>query len=97
MLNHSEHTKVLLNAIKDLDFSISLDDFGTGYSSLAYIKRFPIDCIKIDRSFIKNIPNNDNETATLKVMIALTEQQKQNIVVEGVKTKQQQIAERLKQ
>ncbi|ACM92864.1 diguanylate cyclase/phosphodiesterase [Nautilia profundicola AmH] len=77
----------MLNLIKELGISISVDDFGTGYSSLAYLKKLPIDKIKIDQSFISDIPYNRDDVIITKAIINLGKNLDLKVVAEGVKTK----------
>jgi EAL domain-containing protein (putative c-di-GMP-specific phosphodiesterase class I) len=79
----------ILNNISNLGIRIAIDDFGTGYSSLAYLKRLPINKLKIDRSFIKNLPDNDEDVVIAKTIINLAQNLDLNIIAEGVETKQQ--------
>ena len=81
----------VLNEIKKMGVTISVDDFGTGYSSLSYLNRFPIDILKIDRSFIQNVQdktNNDN-AAIVTAIMALSHSLKLDVVAEGVETAQE--------
>lgn len=78
-----------LNQIRRLGVSIAVDDFGTGYSSLAYITRFAIDTLKIDRSFVSRLPNQPNDAAVAQAIIALSISLGFRVVAEGVETAEQ--------
>jgi EAL domain-containing protein (putative c-di-GMP-specific phosphodiesterase class I) len=80
----------LLNAIKEMGVRLAIDDFGTGYSSLAQLKRFPIDTLKVDRSFIRDIPKDSEDRAITKAIIAMGKSLSLTIVAEGVETKEQE-------
>ena len=84
-----ERAVTLLRALKAMGVYISIDDFGTGYSSLSYLKRFPIDSMKIDRSFIKDLPLDQDDTVITQAIIAMTHGLKLVAVAEGVETGEQ--------
>ena len=84
MTMETSYTIKTLHALKQLGLKIAIDDFGTGYSSLSYLKDFPIDCLKIDRAFVKNIPANDQDTVMISMIISLAKLLKLKIIAEGV-------------
>ena len=79
----------MLNEFKDMGIEFSLDDFGTGYSSLSYLKRFPVDNLKIDRSFIRNLMNDSSDEALVEAIIAMANKLEIRVIAEGVETEQQ--------
>jgi diguanylate cyclase (GGDEF)-like protein len=84
LLENSDLVLENMNALKTLGVKILLDDFGTGYSSLSYLHRFPIDVLKIDRSFINNVHEHDNHQAIIKTIIDLATNLQMGTVGEGI-------------
>jgi len=89
IMNNPEESIVMLEKITDLGIKLSVDDFGTGYSSLAYLKKLPIQKLKIDRSFIQDLPTNLEDIAISKTIIGLSQNLNLNVIAEGVETKEQ--------
>ena len=79
----------VMNQIKEIGLTISLDDFGTGFSSLSYLKSLPIDQLKIDRAFVKDISTDRNQAFIAEAIIKLAQVLGLEIIAEGVETEQQ--------
>ncbi len=89
LLEATEDTRLQLDQLKRLGLTLAMDDFGTGYSSLSYLKKFPIDIIKIDRSFIHEIPDNQDDMEITSAVIAMAHNLKLKVVAEGIETAEQ--------
>jgi diguanylate cyclase (GGDEF)-like protein len=89
VMSYGESAVGVLDKLKSIGVQIAIDDFGTGYSSLAYLKRFPIDTLKIDRSFIRDIPGNSGDMKITRAIIAMAHGLRLKVVAEGVETADQ--------
>ena len=89
LMRDTERTRATLQELKALGVRIAIDDFGTGYSSLAYLTTFPLDCLKIDRSFVHDITTNDDDRTVAEAIIGLGHNLRLDVVAEGVETEEQ--------
>lgn len=88
-INNSKEAILRLNKLCDLGFQIAIDDFGTGYSSLSYLSKLPINGLKIDKSFIDNVPHKKDDVAITKIIIELAKNLNLDVIAEGVEKAEQ--------
>jgi EAL domain-containing protein (putative c-di-GMP-specific phosphodiesterase class I) len=86
VMQNAPEAIVMLDELHRMGVGLSIDDFGTGYSSLNYLKRFPIDTLKIDQSFIRDISSDSDDAAIVQAIIALAHGMRLRVVAEGVET-----------
>lgn len=89
VMENADAATVMLQRLRDLDIHLSIDDFGTGYSSLGYLHRFPVDTLKIDRSFVDGVENDLEKMEIIRTVVTLAWNLGMDIVAEGVETKKQ--------
>ena len=89
LMSHAEKSVAILQRLRLLGIRLSIDDFGTGFSSLAYLRRFPIDTIKIDRAFIRDVTLNADDAAITLTIIAMAHNLHLKVIAEGVETREQ--------
>jgi len=89
LIDDLEHTLDVLNRLRAMGVRMAIDDFGTGYSSLNYLKQFPVDTLKIDQSFIQNLPDNNDDAQITRTIISMAHNLGLGVIAEGVETKEQ--------
>jgi EAL domain-containing protein (putative c-di-GMP-specific phosphodiesterase class I) len=89
LMADTEHAFQLLKEVRSKGISVAIDDFGTGYSSLNHLKQLPVDTLKIDRSFVRDLAHDSEDAAIVIAIISLAETLKLKVVAEGVETAEQ--------
>jgi EAL domain-containing protein (putative c-di-GMP-specific phosphodiesterase class I) len=89
VMRDPERAQEVMKSLRRMGVRISIDDFGTGHSSLGYLKRFPVDCLKVDRSFVRDLPHNNDDVAITRAVIAMAHSLRMSVVAEGVEHQEQ--------
>jgi EAL domain-containing protein (putative c-di-GMP-specific phosphodiesterase class I) len=89
IMQNAERAIEILQRFRDMGTLVSIDDFGTGYSSLGYLKSFPIDSLKIDRSFVRDVPSDSDDVAITQAIIAMAHSLNLKVIAEGVENEEQ--------
>ena len=89
LIENTDDVKNVLESIKERNIQLSIDDFGTGFSCMSYLHQFPIDCLKLDKSFVENMDSDKDSTAIVKGIISLAKNLNMGVVAEGVEDRSQ--------
>jgi diguanylate cyclase (GGDEF)-like protein/PAS domain S-box-containing protein len=89
LMQHAESSALVLGKLKSIGVLLAVDDFGTGYSSLSYLKKFPIDSLKIDKSFVRDIATDTDDATIVSAVITMSKTLRQRVIAEGVETEEQ--------
>ncbi|MFE8070160.1 EAL domain-containing protein [Marinobacteraceae bacterium S3BR75-40.1] len=89
LMHHTDQVQQTLLELKAMGFRLAVDDFGTGYSSLSYLKRFPLDRLKVDKSFVQDLPQDTDNAAITRAIVAMAQSLKLDVTAEGVETREQ--------
>ena len=89
LIDDIKYCATVLSKLKNMGFRITIDDFGTGFSSMSYLKQLPIDCIKIDRSFVEDVCFNSDDSAIIQAIISLGHSLDLKVTAEGVENTEQ--------
>jgi len=89
VMDNQEYAVSVLNELQEMGITVSIDDFGTGYSSLAQLKRMPINKLKIDQSFVQNVPQNSEDVEITKAIISMAKSLNMDMIAEGIETTEQ--------
>jgi EAL domain-containing protein (putative c-di-GMP-specific phosphodiesterase class I) len=89
LVENAEETVRVLKELKALGVSLSIDDFGTGYSSLSYLTKFPLDALKVDRSFVTSLPDNPDAVTMAKAIVNMAKNLGLKVIAEGVENERQ--------
>lgn len=89
LIDNLEHTLSVLKQLRDMGVRVAIDDFGTGYSSLNYLRQFPVDTLKIDQSFIRNLTTNKDDMQITRTIVSMAHNLGLGVIAEGVETKEQ--------
>ena len=89
VMQNPDRATRLMDELREIGIRLAIDDFGTGYSSLAYLKQFPVHTLKVDQSFVRDLPHNHDDVAITRAVIAMAHSLKMNVIAEGVERKEQ--------